>query len=57
MSTFVKQEMIEKIELVPQLDGKGNLYLILQVKSASNEGPALIKLFIGFELGILPRQI
>ena len=38
MSGFAKQEMIEKIEKVPQLDGTGNLYLILQVKSASKEG-------------------
>ena len=38
MSGFAKQEMIEKIGNVQQLDGTGNLYLILQVKSASKEG-------------------
>ena len=32
-----KQELIEKVEKAPQLDGNGQLYLILQVKRRSNK--------------------
>ena len=32
-----KQELIEKVEKAPQLDGNGQLYLILQVESPSSK--------------------
>ena len=32
-SDIAKKEMIEKVEKAPQLDGNGQLYLVLQVKS------------------------
>ena len=35
-SDIAKKEMIEKVEKAPQLDGNGQLYLVLQVKLSSS---------------------